>query len=115
MYDPDLFPARAPPDGTERPQLLFRRRHPTGFASQVEPATLWVNTAKGYRAFNLSNPNSARLGVPLLLEKQPRVPKGFEGRRLGDFSVSDDASRDLGFALTPKWNWGRSKPDELGW
>jgi len=58
----------------------------------------------------LSDPNSARLGVPLLLEKQPRVPKGLEGRRLGDFSVTDDASRVMGFNLTPDWNWGRREP-----
>jgi hypothetical protein len=111
LYDPNMFPARAPSEGSERPQLVFRRRHPLGFASEVEPATLWVGTAEGYRTFNLSNPNSVRLGVPLLLERQPRVPKGFEGSKLGDFSVTDDASRDLGFRLTPDWNWGRREGD----
>jgi hypothetical protein len=115
LYDPDLFPARPPFEGSERPQIVFKRRHPTGFASQFEEATLWVSTAEGYRVFNVSNPNSPRLGVPQLLEKRPRVPKGFEGKTLGDFSVTDDAARDMGFKLSPDWNWGRGEPTFAVW
>jgi hypothetical protein len=117
MYDPDLFPARLPSQGTERPQVVFKRSRQPGGASATGEATLWVATADGYRVFSLSGSAAGalnqqqRLGVPDLLEKRPRVPKGFERRRLGDFSVSDESARDLGFQLGPDWNWGRREMD----
>jgi hypothetical protein len=114
LYDPDLFPARTPSEGSERPQLVFRRRHPTGPASQREPAALWISTAEGPRVFNLTDPNSVLLGVPQLLERPMHVPRGLEGRRIADFSVTDDAARVLGFSLAPDWNWGRSEWVNVG-
>lgn len=109
MYDPNLFPARAPPQGTERPQIVFKRSRPP--VAAPSNGTLWVGTADGYRVFSLSGSAGAdqqRLGLPGLLEKRLRVPKVFDARYgLGDFSVSDDATRDLEFQLSPDWNWGR--------